>query len=220
MAQQGRLKVGIPPESTIKSHEVQIGRTGERSQIGIRPNFGRKIFVGGKTSPVRLDIERLVKEFDPRILLERVVGLPCLGERNDVVAHCLAIRRNTQKSLLRRATEADRSRAICLEPNTGRLVMRMSVESQRNPDVNVRQIVLHLQESRQSVDWTGLASQDSWNETTGIGLCLSGCPGAQIRVPRQQPQHPRAAHRDPQAQFSRSVFVRVVSFLDRSSLAD
>lgn len=123
-------------QALVERYHLKGSRTGEGCQVGVAPDFGRKRPLLRLGPPLLFEASRFVGESDSGIAQHGIVLQPCFPERHGLLLECSGITCQSEEALLRPTTKTARV-AGALVPGCGGRVMKVKVESQRKPDINV-----------------------------------------------------------------------------------
>ena len=132
------VDLAVLPESLVECHQFQPCGPGESRQIRVVPHLGRERTPLCVLPPVRFDSDRLRDGYDLRILRHLILQQPRILQRDGVVLEYRRIRCQAEKALLRQTAEGAPLTTDRLEPRLCGRVVKVDLERQRQPDVNVR----------------------------------------------------------------------------------
>lgn len=124
-------------ESLVEGYELEIGHPCEGSEVGVIPDLRGKGSALRQSSPLGFDPVRFLTEKDSGIAKKIVVDFPGSREGHYLFPDHLAISGQPQKPLLCESAKGSSVRDDLLEPVLRDGVMRVSLETQGQPDVYI-----------------------------------------------------------------------------------
>ncbi len=127
-------------ETRIEGYEPAAGVLRKSCEIGVCPAARRKILGLGIGRKLNLHIGRFAKENDLRQSHEVAIDFPRLWWGEWTIPHNLRVGGQTEQSEHRDATERKSRSAFAFPILPGPRVMLVILATEREPDVNVRQV--------------------------------------------------------------------------------
>lgn len=191
----------------VERDERQVCRLSESCKKCIAPDVGRKGLSLGLSSPKRLDIHWFVRETYSHIRHQQVERLPRGNHRQGIGTKDFPACGEPQKPLLSDTAKEARLIGKRIKPCPRSRVMGMTVESHRQPDVNVGEQHLHRPGGQQSSHWSERYCPVDRNEP--VEARFGSGPLQRCSTGRHQCLHallyPRATRSSPQAQLPHFV---------------
>jgi len=147
-------KVLVLQESLVKRDNLKVGSLCKCRQIGIAPDVCRRQRALRQQSPVGLDALRFSREHYMDIGIQLVIKFPCVAHRNSVSREDLSVCRQPKKPLLSQSTETTTLFGSRMHPRLGSGMVRVRLESECEPKVNIRKMHLLRPSPLRSSRWS------------------------------------------------------------------